>query len=204
MKTALSTSSFATVLHVALTGLLLLLLGTGCQRALPSAQTFVGPVDGSDTFVGLSIVDGEVMAYVCNGRDNSAWLRGTAKGDEVSLVAGGTRLDARRRGDRIEGTVTFPTGPHSFEAHAATGGAGFYRAAQTIAGLGYVGGWIVLRDGRQRGALKQDGRILPTPPFDPAYPAVPLPTGERLTARPVETLLRDAPHARQAAVSADA
>jgi len=63
------------------------------------------------------------------------------------------------------GTFT-PTGaaqPLQFSAASARGSAGFYRASARVNGTRAALGWVVLRDGRQRGAMLTAGRILPAP-----------------------------------------
>lgn len=170
---------------------LLLLLGTGCQRtaSLPSVQTFVGPVESSDAFIALAIVDGEIMAYVCDGRDTATWLRGAASGDDLILTSDGARLRAQRTDEGLTGTLTLEQRSHPFTVTPATGSAGFYRATETIAGVGYVGGWILLSNGLQRGALKRDGQIVATDALDPHHPTVSLSGGGTLEARPAEAFL---------------
>ena len=80
------------------------------------------------------------------------------------------------------------------------GGARFYRASQTVAGVAYVGGWILLSDGQQRGVVKQNGAIIPGPQprLDPARPVVTLPTVDTLMAEPAEAMLTDPPPDRSA------
>lgn len=170
----------------------LLIVSSGCERVppLPPVHTFVGHVEGSEAFVALSIVGGEVMAYVCDGRDTATWLRGTATDGDLALTADGMRLRAQRTAQGLTGTLTLETRSHAFTVAPAMSGGGFYRAAETIAGLGYVGGWILLNDGSQRGALKRDGAIVATDALDPDAPTVPVPSGS-LQAQPVEAFLSE-------------
>lgn len=181
-------------LGMALAGLLLLPVLPGCKRAasVPPVHTFVGYVENSDAFIALAQLDGEVMAYVCNGRNVATWLRGSASEDGIDLTAGEARLRATYERGGITGTFTSAQGgSHAFRARPAAQGAGFYRAAQTVAGLGYVGGWIVLSDGQQRGAVKADGVVVEEAlaPLDMAHPVVALPGGGTLRAQPVADML---------------
>jgi hypothetical protein len=187
-----------------LAGLLLLPLLSACERALsvPRVHTFVGYVENSDAFIALAQIDGEVMAYVCNGRDMATWLRGSASEGAIDLTSGEARLQASYGGAGVTGTFTSAQGgAHTFRARPAARGSGFYRAVQTVAGLGYVGGWIVIGDGQQRGAVKADGVLVEgtLAPLDPKTPTVALPGGGTLTAQPVADFL-SAP----SAVSAEA
>ena len=175
-------------------GLLLLSSLAACERAVgvPNVRTFVGYVENSDAFIALSQVDGEVMAYVCNGRDMATWLRGSSGDGAVELSSGEAHLRAAYDGSGFSGTFTSAHGgSHAFRARPAAQGAGFFRAAQTVAGLAYVGGWVVLGDGQQRGAVKAGGLLIEGArvPLDPGRPVVALPGGGALTARPVEDVL---------------
>ena len=188
-------TSRSTLLTVTLAlAILLLFPASGCKPAasLPPVVTFVGPVENSDAFIALSRVGESVLAYVCDGGSTATWLKGEASGSAFDLASGEARLRATIRDGRLEGTFTsVQGGAHAFVARPAASGAGFYRAAQTAAGVAYVGGWILLRDGQQRGAVKADGAILsgPKPTLDPSRPEVALPGGEVLVAESVETML---------------
>jgi hypothetical protein len=189
----MSTSRFPSALAaLALAGVFLLL--SGCERAasVPRVSTFVGYVENSDAFIALTHLNGEVMAYVCNGRDLAMWLRGDARDRVVELTSSEGHLRAVLDKRGVTGTFTSAQGGvHAFRAQPAAGSSGFYRAAQTVAGLGYVGGWILLSDGQQRGAVKADGVVIEgaVEPLDPARPVVSVPGGGTLTAQPVEEVL---------------
>ena len=174
------------------------LAGSGCQPAAqgPTVVTFVGPVENSDAFIALSRVGESVLAYVCDGGDTATWLKGEATGSAFDLTSGHARLRATLRDGRLAGTFTSAQGgSHAFVAQRAAEGAGFYRAATTVAGVAYVGGWILLRDGQQRGAVKADGAIIPgpQPTLDPARTEVSLPGGGSLIAESVEAILAPSP-----------
>jgi hypothetical protein len=55
-----------------------------------------------------------------------------------------------------------------FTTTLATGDAGLYRAEAIVEGRDYIGGWIVLNDGRQRGAIVFSGQVLENPMLDVA------------------------------------
>lgn len=48
----------------------------------------------------------------------------------------------------------------SFSAGAASEPAGLYRGEQTLDGVDYVGGWIVLPNGEERGLIRGGGKFL--------------------------------------------
>jgi hypothetical protein len=174
--------------------LLMLVMLPACERAVsvPRIGTFVGFVENSDAFVGLVRLDDQVVAYVCDGRTTATWLRGQAIRNSISLESDGTTLDGTFDGAGVIGTFTSAEGGvHRFKASPAVDGAGFYRASETIAGSAYVAGWIILRNGQQRGAVKRDGEIMPERDvtLDPTEPSIALPGGGMLTARPAERML---------------
>lgn len=182
---------------LALGAILGLAMLSGCERAggAPRVHTFVGYVENSDAFVALVRADDSVVAYVCDGRKTATWLRGEADGRTFDVTAGEARLRAVFERGAITGTFTSAQGgAYPFVARPAAAGGGFYRATATLAGLGYVGGWIVLSDGQQRGAVKRDGVILrDAGALDPRRPTVTLPDGGTMRAEPAARMLAATP-----------
>ena len=123
------------------------------------AASFAAAVDGSQAFVGAVVgeSDRRVLAYVCDGKSIASWFTGEA-GDDGNLdltSADGTRLTGRVDGDSLTGSVVLPGGAsHRFSAPAVTTPAVLYRAKGQVRGEPAVGGWIVLEDGSQRGAIR--------------------------------------------------
>ena len=141
------------------------LLISACGGAEPVSGSYVGKVDGSDAFIALvAQKNGEVTASVCDGASISEWFRGSADGDTLELASkSGAHLAADLAADSINGSFT-PSGGSSldFIASAVTEPAGLYRAEQTIDGVDYVGGWIVLPGGEERGSISGGGKFLST------------------------------------------
>lgn len=132
----------------------------GGNDAREAAASFATAVEGSDAFVG-AVVDQEddrVMAYVCDGKSVASWFTGRAADDgTISLTsADGTRLSGRVAGDRLTGSLVLPNGGTTlnFSAPEVTSPAGLYRSKSQLRGEPAVGGWVVLEDGRQRGAVR--------------------------------------------------
>lgn len=133
---------------------------------------FVGAA-GDGLFVGMDVMrpaedgaDWGVSVYLCNGQDVSTWLHGTFDGRDVSLASDGVRVELTRAGDAVYGTVDLDDGiRHAFTAAAPTGNAGLYHVDE---GTEYGGGWIVLPDGRQRGAVTAGGDVVDDPSLNPA------------------------------------
>jgi hypothetical protein len=128
------------------------------------SRTYIGTVRGTDAFAAIVVRRGVGIAYVCDGKKISVWLKGKFSHGKLHL--------ASKAGDTLDGTFGHATldlttrkpltvktkfSPFDDEAHLFTG-------ADTVDGKLWVGGWITLLDGRQRGSLKTGaGRIFASP-----------------------------------------
>jgi hypothetical protein len=142
----------------------------GCSFERPVVGDFVGSLDGTDAFVSVvAFPDGHVLAYICDGRTMAEWLRGQIVKTDVAVASGiGGTLLARLEGHRAEGSLQLPDGRVlRFTTALAEAEAGLYHARQTFNGVEYVGGWIVLPDGRQRGAVARRGSVVSSPSLAP-------------------------------------
>ena len=146
----------------------------GAQDDPLFAHAFAGEVD-RDLFIGVLVADDPdeperraLIVYLCDGADVSTWLFGDATPGSTVLEANGTRVEVLLGHDEVAGVVE-RTGeaPRSFEARRTDGEAGLFRAVATFDGSEYVGGWIVLDDGRQRGAVTLGGTVVENPDLDP-------------------------------------
>jgi hypothetical protein len=137
------------------------------------AHAFAGEVD-EDLFIGALVADHPrgpdrkaLVVYLCDGADVSTWLYGEAVGDAVVLEGADTRVEMSLGEERLTGMVERAgEAPQEFVAVFAEGDAGLYRAAETIDGTDYIGGWVVLNDGRQRGAITLGGQVIENPTLD--------------------------------------
>lgn len=154
--------------------LALLLAGCGAGSANAPQQeqepasnepsTYAGKVEGTEAFIAI-VVDKEnhALAYLCDGREGQSatvaeWFTGAVAEDgSLDLRSeGGAHLVANVSGSEegVEGSVTLPEGEeHSFVASPVEAPAGLYRAEETVEGVEYVGGWIELEGGEERGAV---------------------------------------------------
>jgi hypothetical protein len=152
-------------------------LAIGLNRQPATAVQLAGRIDGSQTLVALVVGESDVVAYVCDGATTAVWLRGRREGDTIRLSSG-SELVARLTPSGAAGTFTSPDGRSAaFRADAVSGAAGLYRAESTQAGL--LGGWILLPDGEQRGATRDQrtGAIFPGGTLDPTQSTVNLNAG---------------------------
>jgi hypothetical protein len=145
---------------------LLAVLAAGCSDGddeKPADRTavtgsFVGAVSESDAYVAVVVgTKGDALAYVTDGAWSVDWLDGRLTGRTAMLSnEGGATLDARFRGDTVTGSFTRPQNPAlEFTARRNDAPSGLYRAMQDFPDGRYVGGWVVLPDGTERGAVRR-------------------------------------------------
>ena len=155
-KSNMTRSTFVLVITAAL-------LLAGCQPSAPQAQSFAGQATDSDAFVGIVNQNGSLTAYVCDGTETAVnmaeWFNGSAANGAFDLTsADGAHLTGAITAQSVTGTMTQADGKTlAFSISPASGNAGLYRAEQTTGNGTYVGGWIVLASGDQRGAVSFQG-----------------------------------------------
>lgn len=135
---------------------------TAVQTA--SGASFVAVTQNPQVFVAIVTSGDKVLAYLCDGEKIAEWFRGRAEGGRVSLTStgGASRLEATFNGGVWDGAVTLPGDRRwSFRAEGAASPAGLYRSDDVLNGARYLGGWVVLGNGDQRGAVIGDGSTRP-------------------------------------------
>jgi hypothetical protein len=144
---------------------------TSAAEEQPAPGTYVGAVEGTDMYAAVVVgPDGAALAYLCDGTGNAVdWVAGGFGGGVAGLSNdGGTFVELRIQGDGISGTVARgDDAAVTFSAALAEAPAGLYRATASFADGDYVGGWIVLEDGTQRGTVRRYETPLPERPFAP-------------------------------------
>lgn len=134
----------------------------------PEPASYVGYVDGEHASVAVVIDGAEAIAYVCDGASIEAWLKGTAADGRVELTGARGTLSAAYDESAVTGEVAVDGLTWTFDVAQVAPPDGLYRFADTVAGAEVVGGWIVLPDGSQIGAVSIDGETQPTDGIDPA------------------------------------
>jgi hypothetical protein len=137
------------------------------------ANAFAGEVN-EELFIGVLVAEDQpvpdrkaLIVYLCDGADISTWLFGETMDDTVVLEAGDIHVALSLGEDSVTGEVEQAgAAPQAFTAEFATEDAGLFRAVETVDGQDYVGGWVVLNDGRQRGALTLGGEVIENPTLD--------------------------------------
>jgi hypothetical protein len=147
------------VVFVSLVAMLL----AGCQASAPKVQSFVGQGSNSNAFVGIVNDNGALTAYVCDGTETTInmaeWFKGSASNGAFDLTSeNSAHLTGAITAQGVTGTMTQADGRSvAFTIGPVSGNAGVYRADQTTGNGTYVGGWIVLPNGDQRGAVAFKG-----------------------------------------------
>ena len=116
-----------------------------------------------------------------DGEFSVDWLHGPlADGELTATNEGGGSLTATIDGDTARGTFVRPgEDALDFTAELVEEPAGLYRATATFDDGYYIGGWVILPDGAQRGSIRR-------------Y-ETPLPLGSVDTELDIDTLRADVP-----------
>jgi hypothetical protein len=139
-------------------------------------DTFVGKVQGTNAFIAVTSLRGQVLAYVCDGTADgvtiSKWFKGTLKDGQLNAKAkDDSLLTGTLNANTLNGTVSLAGASRSFTSAEAASPAGLFLTSTVTSALqnalennlplddlvqdfGELG-WIVLPDGSQHGALNR-------------------------------------------------
>ncbi len=115
------------------------------EPGAPAKQVFVGQVQASQAFIGLTVTGEDITIFVCDGTKTSVsywhWFTGKVRNGAVDITAADSEhVTAQFSTDTVTGTVTLNDKvAHPFNAVHATGSAGVFRTEFTIDGVDYVG-----------------------------------------------------------------
>lgn len=148
----------------------------------PAEVVYAGKADGSNVAIAVAVKGGQAVAYLCDGKNVEAWLRGTAKNGQLSVVSDddSALLTATMAGKGINGTAVAGDLEFTFTIGPAEPPAGLYRGEDGDTTIG----WIVLPDGSQVGIASTDGESSPAPELEPADGTASL-DGKRVSGGPV-------------------
>jgi hypothetical protein len=139
------------------------------QDPTPEKADFAGRVAGGGALVALSVREGRAVGYFCDGR-REVWMSGDARDNRVTLTApegGKALMTADLDEDGATGNLVFGEDAFRFTAPVVERPSGLYRATEQVRGASVVGGWIVLPNGRQVGAVSFGGVEQPAPRLVP-------------------------------------
>ena len=169
------------IIHKVVAAVLLTVLmaapAAASSRSHAASETgYVGTVSGTHAFVAVVVRGSRVIAYVCDSRKIAQWFKGTAPARKSTLTSSsGYVLRITIGHGRATGSLRFPGTAgvvHRFAAARDTKPAGLYRGVKTVAGRRYLGGWIILPDGRQRGEVVSGLADVASPTLNPDHPSV--------------------------------
>ena len=147
----------------------------------PDKVVYAGRTGDDSVAIAVAILGQKAAAYLCDGDQVEAWLRGTVTGDEISLTGkNGATLEAKLDGSALSGDVEIGDEKLDFTLREAKPPAGLYRAKGSKTTIG----WIVLPDGSTVGIQTTGETSSPAPEFDPDNPEVTV-DGESLQGEPV-------------------
>ena len=137
-------------------------------RATPTTGTFLTAVSvssGPTPFVGIVTTTDKALAYICDGEGLAQWYRGSLQAGglfEARSTTQKSRITAQVTGRSVVGAITLEDGRVlQFRAIPGEGPAGLYRSDDRINDVRYLGGWVVLPNGEQRGAVTDIGSTRP-------------------------------------------
>ncbi len=162
--------------------LLALLIGVPGGSAAASQQAhiagYVGTVSGTRAFVAVVERGSRVTAYVCDSGRIAQWFEGTVSAGRSKITSrGGYVLQVTFGHGRATGSLRFPGKAgalHHFTAASDARPAGLWRGSKTVDGKTFVGGWIILPDGRQRGEILLGSTDVGSPILSADDPKVPV------------------------------
>ena len=165
---------------VALLALLIGVAGSAAasrQAHIAGHAGYVGTVSGTRAFVAIVERGSRVTAYVCYSGRIAQWFDGTVSAGRSKITSsGGYVLQVRFGHGRATGSLRFPGKAgalHHFTAASDARPAGLWRGAKTVDGKTFVGGWIILPDGRQRGEILLGSTDVGSPILNADDPKVP-------------------------------
>jgi hypothetical protein len=150
-------------------GLLMLLAGS---QAAPINGIYVAEVtgteltaSGSNPFVAVVTTQNKAIAYICDGEVLAEWFRADLQPGglfEARSTSKKSGITAQVNAGSVVGAITLESGTViQFRATPADGLAGLYRSDDNIDNQRFLGGWVVLPNGEQRGAVIGGGSTRP-------------------------------------------
>jgi serine/threonine-protein kinase len=141
----------------------------------PARANYASKVKGGGATIAISVHDGQVVVYICNGSTLDEWFSGPISSNGKITLTGknNATLDAAYGVGEMTGNAVAHGTDFNFSAGAVSksSGAGLYRATADVGGTTAKAGWIVLGDGTKIGSLEPDSTsatpsAVSAPPLD--------------------------------------
>jgi hypothetical protein len=126
----------------------------------PARANYASKVEGGGATIAISVHDGQVIVYICNGSTLDEWFSGPISSNGKVTLTGknNATLDASYGVGEMTGNAVAHGTDFNFSAGAVSksSGAGLYQATADVGGTTVKAGWIVLGDGTKIGSLEPD------------------------------------------------
>jgi hypothetical protein len=141
----------------------------------PARANYASKVQGGGATIAISVHDGQVIVYICNGSTLDEWFSGPISSTGKITLTGknNATLDASYGVGEMTGSAVAHGTDFNFSAGAVSksSGAGLYRATADVGGTTAKAGWIVLGDGTKIGSVEPDSTsatpsAVAAPPLD--------------------------------------
>jgi hypothetical protein len=147
------------------------------QAETSTHGTFVTQLGKSKAALAVTLRGRQALAYCCDGDTLAEWFQGEVNSDGTLQLTSArhAKLEVQIGSRQITGKLTLPLGQaQAFKAAVVStqGNAGLYRAKKMLGGLEYLGGWIILPNGKQVGAVRCGRSVVSRPWLDPENPVV--------------------------------
>ncbi|HWN36150.1 MAG TPA: hypothetical protein VNP03_25580 [Pseudonocardia sp.] len=131
----------------------------------PAAAKYTGYTDGNHAAIAVTVRDGKVSAYLCDGKAIESWYQGSASNGGVDAKGkGANALSGTLAGRTLTGTVSAGGKSWTYSAAPANKPAGLYRAKSDTR----TTGWIKDSSGNVTGLAHDGDTVTPAGPLDPA------------------------------------
>jgi hypothetical protein len=155
----------------------------------PKRADYAGTVYGGAASLAISVHNGQVIAYVCNGSVIEAWLKGAPAGGRLVMTGKNhSQLSATYGAGKYTGEIVTHGTMYRFSVPVVQKPSGLYRATAVVRGATIKAGWIVLPNGTQVGSIESDPNA--AAPSATQAPVLDLATG---TARDGDIVLHAVP-----------
>jgi len=147
--------------------------------------SYAGEVNGGNATVAIAVKKGQAVAYLCDGSELEAWMRGTVTDGNLKLTGeDGASLSGTYDKTKAAGSVTAGGKQWEFTAQVAKAPSGLYRATAQVRNAPTVVGWIQKQDGSQTGVANIAGKRTAAPALDTSNRSATI-NGERVQAEAV-------------------
>ncbi|HEX4246876.1 MAG TPA: hypothetical protein VH008_03350 [Pseudonocardia sp.] len=131
----------------------------------PATAKYMGYTDGTHAAIAVTVRNGQVSAYLCDGTAIEGWYQGTATNGVVDAKGKGVNaLSGTLSGRTLAGTVSARGRSWTYSAAPAAAPAGLYRAKSSTR----TTGWIKDSSGKVTGLAHDGDTVTPAGPLDPA------------------------------------